>query len=243
MLYLHYGTQDARVRVPEHVLHEASSGKDLAVFLSEAFVAAFLPGTVDPAEVVERVDFRCGVTPVTRDHLESPNVDVRCFERGLGQAGKGGFGALLKQQGRKVVKVDNMGSCRNLNGRRIRHVDAEAQLRAHHAGSASESAATASTSTSSNERESAASAGTKRAAPSDPLTGYGEVGAEVNDSVASAVAAGIRRRKKKKKKVMVTEEMAVQKEGGGTTMQKKGKEDSGQEKKRGVSEVAKGRTD
>ena len=42
---------------------------------------------------------------------------------------------------------------------------------------------------------------------------------------------------------MVTEGMAVQKEGGGTTMQKKGKEDSGQEKKRGVSEVAKGRTD
>ena len=36
---------------------------------------------------------------------------------------------------------------------------------------------------------------------------------------------------------------AVEKEGEGTTAQKKGKEDSGQEKKSGVSDVAKGATE
>merc|ERR1711991_328291 len=45
--------------------------------------------------------------------------------------GKGGFGSLLKQQGRKAgkKKVTDFGACRDLNGRRLRHVNDEIRLR------------------------------------------------------------------------------------------------------------------
>ncbi|KAF8064496.1 SDE2 [Scenedesmus sp. PABB004] len=44
--------------------------------------------------------------------------------------GKGGFGALLRGQGRDGKATDNFDACRDLSGRRIRHVEAEKRLHA-----------------------------------------------------------------------------------------------------------------
>lgn len=43
--------------------------------------------------------------------------------------GKGGFGAMLRTAGARGVKTTNFDACRDLNGRRLRHVNAEARLR------------------------------------------------------------------------------------------------------------------
>lgn len=43
--------------------------------------------------------------------------------------GKGGFGAMLRTAGARGVKTTNFDACRDLNGRRLRHVNAEAALR------------------------------------------------------------------------------------------------------------------
>lgn len=44
--------------------------------------------------------------------------------------GKGGFGALLRGLGRDPSKlVDNYDACRDISGRRLRHVAAEGKLR------------------------------------------------------------------------------------------------------------------
>lgn len=45
------------------------------------------------------------------------------------EGGKGGFGAMLRTAGARGVKTTNFDACRDLNGRRLRHVNAEAQLR------------------------------------------------------------------------------------------------------------------
>jgi hypothetical protein len=42
--------------------------------------------------------------------------------------GKGGFGALLRGQG-MIVRVDNFEACRDLNGRRVRHLNNEIRLK------------------------------------------------------------------------------------------------------------------
>jgi hypothetical protein len=43
--------------------------------------------------------------------------------------GKGGFGALLRGQGRDGKITDNFDACRDLSGRRIRHVEAEKKMK------------------------------------------------------------------------------------------------------------------
>jgi len=43
--------------------------------------------------------------------------------------GKGGFGAMLRTAGKNGVKTTNFDACRDLNGRRLRHVNSETQLR------------------------------------------------------------------------------------------------------------------
>lgn len=45
------------------------------------------------------------------------------------RGGKGGFGAMLRTAGARGVKTTNFDACRDLNGRRLRHVNAERQLR------------------------------------------------------------------------------------------------------------------
>jgi len=54
-------------------------------------------------------------------------VPVRTALRLLG--GKGGFGAMLRSAGKNGVKTTNFDACRDLNGRRLRHVNTEAKLR------------------------------------------------------------------------------------------------------------------
>ncbi len=52
---------------------------------------------------------------------------VRVLLRLLG--GKGGFGAMLRKSGKGGVKTTNFDACRDLNGRRLKHVNAEVKLR------------------------------------------------------------------------------------------------------------------
>uniref|UniRef100_A0A7S3T4T3 SDE2-like domain-containing protein n=1 Tax=Strombidinopsis acuminata TaxID=141414 RepID=A0A7S3T4T3_9SPIT len=59
--------------------------------------------------------------------LHESGAPVRLFLRLLG--GKGGFGAMLRTAGARGVKTTNFDACRDLNGRRLRHVNAEQKLR------------------------------------------------------------------------------------------------------------------
>ena len=52
---------------------------------------------------------------------------VRAMLRLLG--GKGGFGAMLRTAGAKGIKTTDFDACRDLNGRRLRHVNAASRLR------------------------------------------------------------------------------------------------------------------
>ena len=45
--------------------------------------------------------------------------------------GKGGFGSLLRGAGTSGAATTNQDACRDLSGRRIRHVEAERKLREH----------------------------------------------------------------------------------------------------------------
>ena len=58
-------------------------------------------------------------------------VDVRVAPRGGLLGGKGGFGAQLKALGKQgaAKKTTNFGACRDLNGRRLRHVNDALRLR------------------------------------------------------------------------------------------------------------------
>lgn len=57
---------------------------------------------------------------ITKDSM------IRMILRVVG--GKGGFGALLRGQGRDIKATTNFDACRDLNGRRMRHVNAEKKL-------------------------------------------------------------------------------------------------------------------
>ena len=58
-------------------------------------------------------------------------VDVRVSPRGGLRGGKGGFGAQLKALGKQgaAKKTTNFGACRDLNGRRLRHVNDALRLK------------------------------------------------------------------------------------------------------------------
>ena len=68
-------------------------------------------------------DLTCG----GHDAAVLPDGCVRVLLRLEG--GKGGFGAMLRTSGARGIKTTNFDACRDLNGRRLRHVNAEAQLR------------------------------------------------------------------------------------------------------------------
>ena len=42
--------------------------------------------------------------------------------------GKGGFGSMLRMLGKNITEVDNTDACRDINGRRLRHVNSEKKL-------------------------------------------------------------------------------------------------------------------
>ena len=60
------------------------------------------------------------------DEALDASVPVRARLRLEG--GKGGFGAMLRQSGKANVKTTNFDACRDLNGRRLRHVNNEAAI-------------------------------------------------------------------------------------------------------------------
>eukprot|EP00943_MAST-04B_sp_MAST-4B-sp1_P001747 g1747.t1 len=120
---------------------------DLRLFVGRLFKQLYpsLTKTLSPIEVVKYFNFNCNGTRNLIDYLVENNVfnrsnnanvvekhlNVRCSIRGALRGGKGGFGSLLKQQGRKAgkKKVTDFGACRDLNGRRLRHVNDEIRLR------------------------------------------------------------------------------------------------------------------
>eukprot|EP00201_Polytomella_parva_P001320 CAMPEP_0175085230 /NCGR_PEP_ID=MMETSP0052_2-20121109/28537_1 /TAXON_ID=51329 ORGANISM="Polytomella parva, Strain SAG 63-3" /NCGR_SAMPLE_ID=MMETSP0052_2 /ASSEMBLY_ACC=CAM_ASM_000194 /LENGTH=286 /DNA_ID=CAMNT_0016357197 /DNA_START=160 /DNA_END=1020 /DNA_ORIENTATION=- len=55
--------------------------------------------------------------------------DSTCFVSARLPGGKGGFGALLRINGRDGKKTTNFSACRDLQGRRLRAVESEAKLR------------------------------------------------------------------------------------------------------------------
>lgn len=61
------------------------------------------------------------------DPMQLAAMPVRVALRLTG--GKGGFGAMLRTAGAKGIKTTNFDACRDLNGRRLRHVNSEQKLR------------------------------------------------------------------------------------------------------------------
>ena len=92
-----------------------------------------VPYTEDPQKLlswyseVSKVPFEfCRMTQCSkpvRQVAKSTNVVVSLRING----GKGGFGSLLRGQG-MFARVDNFEACRDLEGRRIRHVNDEVRL-------------------------------------------------------------------------------------------------------------------
>lgn len=70
-----------------------------------------------------------GPTGATVDSPVLPGTSARLQWAGL-LGGKGGFGATLKSASKGGNGVTNFGFCRDLNGRRLRHINAERRLRA-----------------------------------------------------------------------------------------------------------------
>ena len=100
---------------------------------------AFVEGALDVADLRSRVSALEGVPSehlrLTRagrelhdasrlDEVDGAIVSVLLRIHG----GKGGFGAMLRTAGAKGVKTTNFDACRDLNGRRLRHVNADAAL-------------------------------------------------------------------------------------------------------------------
>ena len=87
---------------------------------------------------------RCG-SKLRREGVPAGLLRLTCGDRELSDAavlpdgcvrvllrlegGKGGFGAMLRTSGARGIKTTTFDACRDLNGRRLRHVNAEAQLR------------------------------------------------------------------------------------------------------------------
>ena len=92
------------------------------------------------------------------------HIDVRVRIRGALRGGKGGFGAQLKALGKAGGgrKTRNFGACRDLNGRRLRHVNDAMRLKLWRE---SRQAAEAEARSSSSSSSSTASAGTNNDAP------------------------------------------------------------------------------
>lgn len=90
--------------------------------------------TTDPGEALQLYSVNTGIP---REFLRGsqcsrptalldPNCTFQVSLRVLG--GKGGFGSLLRGQG-MVARVDNFESCKDLSGKRIRHLNDEIRLK------------------------------------------------------------------------------------------------------------------
>lgn len=101
---------------------------------------AFVEGVLDVAALRERVAALEGIPAdllrLTRSARELHDASPLLHDDGAPVAvllrlegGKGGFGAMLRTAGAKGIKTTNFDMCRDLNGRRLKHVNAEAALR------------------------------------------------------------------------------------------------------------------
>lgn len=81
-----------------------------------------------PAELLR---LTCAGRELSNDAVQLEDGSLDCPVRVLLrlEGGKGGFGAMLRTAGAKGIKTTNFDACRDLNGRRLRHVNAEAKLR------------------------------------------------------------------------------------------------------------------
>lgn len=61
-----------------------------------------------------------------------PNQTLHVELRGSLKGGKGGFGSLLRSVKPKAQQDDNFEACRDLSGRRLRHINNERRIREFH---------------------------------------------------------------------------------------------------------------
>ncbi|CAG9335806.1 unnamed protein product [Blepharisma stoltei] len=85
----------------------------------ENFVEEYSEWTKIPREHLRISQCSRGVSEINPDFIVCVSLKV-C-------GGKGGFGSLLRGQG-MFARVDNFEACRDLNGRRIRHINDEIRL-------------------------------------------------------------------------------------------------------------------
>ena len=79
-----------------------------------------------PVELFRLVQCGKNLTDPTNFSLEDP---VRVELRGSLKGGKGGFGSLLRSVKPKAQQDDNFEACRDLSGRRLRHINNERRIR------------------------------------------------------------------------------------------------------------------
>merc|ERR1712000_372723 len=162
--------------------------------------------TVDVLDVKLAIESRCGVPVKEQLVLIDGKVlsNEQCFDestevfcqvklRGL-LGGKGGFGSLLRGQ-KSTVRTTNFSACRDLNGRRLRHVEQDKALEEWNAKAA--------------ERELKAKLDKEKkreearsSAPSYNDTTFASETKDLTDTVASAVAAAVQSKNEKKKNVL-----------------------------------------
>jgi len=106
-----------------HLIYTLPASASVAALREEAARRSGVPSA--------ELRLRCGTTELhDATLLSASGVDrfpVRTALRLFG--GKGGFGAMLRTAGKGGVKTTNFDACRDLNGRRLRHVNSEAKLR------------------------------------------------------------------------------------------------------------------
>ena len=79
-----------------------------------------------PGDLFRLVQCGKNLTDPTNFSLEDP---VRVELRGSLKGGKGGFGSLLRSVKPKAQQDDNFEACRDLSGRRLRHINNERRIR------------------------------------------------------------------------------------------------------------------
>ena len=79
-----------------------------------------------PVDLFRLVQCGKNLTDPTNFSLEDP---VRVELRGSLKGGKGGFGSLLRSVKPKAQQDDNFEACRDLSGRRLRHINNERRIR------------------------------------------------------------------------------------------------------------------
>jgi hypothetical protein len=98
---------------------EVKTYEDLAKFLQLSY----------PEISHQEIAFTCNGSNKRNDESIMDSIKYVCDIKIIERGGKGGFGSLLKGQPPVKKRTRNFDSCRDLSGRRLRHVNQEKMLR------------------------------------------------------------------------------------------------------------------